>query len=509
MRSTEVPPRAGATAPPTMLLFAGFFGVVLLLRFWALNQPPVWDGTGSVFPAASFLAGNGFDLGALLDQPGYVAGGPNVHALSTVTLMTAVAIRLLGESPLLFPVLHIVHLVLGALVGLGVYRMAHRVFGVRLALVLAVTSLVVPVVATQVGDIYLELPVLAAGVWAAVWWLEGRLPLAVLAASLAVTAKDSGLIVAAGLGVATWLTARRAGSSGRDAVWFFAVPGAIALLSRIVLIGSSSVSEQAFSFELVLTRLLTSIGFLVRVPDLLILLLVYLLVRPAISDRPIAAVEDPTEAARVESLCRSVLGAFGLFYLFTGGYNISLIPRYLALIVPFLLIGLALLFGRVAPQSRLEAGFAIALVVFAVNGTGWLYPAANTNSFAVVERSAEYRDLLALHQATSRAIAAVPDDIPVFYTVAEHYRVAYPVSGYVDEPVRNGVNVYRNEPFDAGRVEDYPDHFYVVVDHLGLGGRALYDVWQEVEADAGYTTAIQTFTSGEFTAMVIEIMKTS
>lgn len=485
------------------MLYLGFFAVVLLLRFWTITQPPVWDGTASVFPAAAYLADHGFDYSALLEQPGYVEGGPNVHSLSSVTLVTAVAVRLLGGSSLLFPALHLLHFALGAAVGVGVYRIARFVFAERLSLLIAACSLVVPVVATQLGDMYLELPVMAASVWAAVWWLEGRLPAAVVMAAVAVTAKESGLIIAGGIGIAAVLTAHRTRTSRTPALWFFAVPGAVALVLRLVL-GETAVADQSFSFELLLTRLLTSIGFLVRTMDVLLLLVVYVLLRPAVAERPIPAA-DGARTAKLESLSRSVLGSFGLLYLFTGGYNVSLIPRYLVLIVPFLLVGLALLFARITRPATLEIGFAVAIAVFAVNTAGLLYPPAGTNSFAVVERSAEYRDLLALHQATTDAVESVPAGATVFYTLAEHYRLAYPVSGYVDEAFEGGVNVYFNPPYDRGSLTDFPADFYVVVDHLGLGGRALYDVWQQAEAEDGYDTAVTTLTSGEFTARIVHI----
>ena len=61
----------------------------------------------SVFPAAITLEEHSFDYGYLLAQPGYSDGGPNVHSLAPITLVTALTIRIIGDGPNLFPVLHI------------------------------------------------------------------------------------------------------------------------------------------------------------------------------------------------------------------------------------------------------------------------------------------------------------------------------------------------------------------------------------------------------------------
>ena len=83
------------------------FCIVFILKWQVLNQPPVWDTAFSVFPAAITLSENGFDLISLLKMPGYMAGGPNVHANSIITIITAVMISLFGKTKFLFPSLSV------------------------------------------------------------------------------------------------------------------------------------------------------------------------------------------------------------------------------------------------------------------------------------------------------------------------------------------------------------------------------------------------------------------
>ena len=65
--------RLGKSTP---VLFLAWFALILILKWPTLTQPPVWDGSMSVFPAAITLAENNFDLGYLLEQPGYADGRP-------------------------------------------------------------------------------------------------------------------------------------------------------------------------------------------------------------------------------------------------------------------------------------------------------------------------------------------------------------------------------------------------------------------------------------------------
>jgi hypothetical protein len=489
-----------------LMLFGAFFALVLVLRFWTLNQPPVWDGAGGLFPAAGYLADTGFDLPGLLSEPRYLEGGPNVHALSAVTLVTAVFIAILGDTPTLLPALHLAHLLLGAAVGVGVYRLGRHALPGGVSLLVAIASVSAPVMATQIGDIYLDLPAVAAAVWAAVWWIEGRLGWSLAAAVAGTWVKDSGLIVAGALALAEWLTAREDGTSTRWAWWYLAAPAGMVAANRLV-IGIAGVDDgRTFDLGTVLTALGGSLRSVGRVPDVALLILLYAVLRPFLVERAIPGA-DTARARQVERICGAVLGSTLLFYLALGGFALAVLPRYLTLILPFLLLGLASLARRLLAPVRLEIATSLVVLVFAVNGAGLLYPPADTNNFASVERSAEYRELLALQIAVTDAIVDVPDEIPVFYPLVTHFRAAYPVSTYVEEPVTNGVNVFSTSPYDAGHLADFPDDFVLVIDHERFGGDTMVDVWEQAEADQAYATTVVEMASGEFRAVIVRITR--
>ena len=101
---------APSTAPLSMTrLFCIWLGIVVLLKWPTLTEPPVWDAAFGLFPAAAELANNGFNLPNLLQQPTYQNGGPNCHAESLVTWITAAVLWAAGQGPRAFSILHVLH----------------------------------------------------------------------------------------------------------------------------------------------------------------------------------------------------------------------------------------------------------------------------------------------------------------------------------------------------------------------------------------------------------------
>jgi hypothetical protein len=488
--------------------FAVFFlmlAAVIALKAHTLEEPPLWDGSFSVFPAGATLATTGFDIPALLDEPGYLEGGPNVHTLSLVTLVTGAAIRWFHAGDLVLPVLHGIHFVIAAAAGLGLFRIAARVLSRRLAVVTALAGLLAPVVMTQAGTIYVEMPILAVTVWAAVAFLEDRRRLAIWWAVLAVLVKQSGIIVGAGLAVATLFDPRPERRDVRAAVVVVGIPLAVAT----VLIALGPPTSDATSFA---SQLLASLGpsarFLLRTPDVLLLLLLFLLLRPAVAKRPMTGGGSLDEAVRVESLVRSLLVSFAAFYVVGGGLAFSTLPRYWSQVLPFIIIGLATTLRRLLSEQAVTATITVLCVLFVLNVNGWLYPAIGQNNFAIAERSGEYQSLLDVELSIAAAIAALPDDAAVFYTQAHHYWVTYPDSGYVDEPVPNGVNILQDPRLDDPQLAAFPDAFYVAYESGALGGRALNELVRQAEADPAYTTEVDESRSGEFSGRLVRITRT-
>ena len=127
------------------------FCIIFILKWQVLKQPPVWDTAFSVFPAAITLSENGYDLLNLLKMPAYYDGGPNVHAHSIITIITAVMISLFGKTKVLFPVLHIIHFIIAAIGLTYFYRFCIPIFEKKLSFLLTLTILVYPPFLTQAG----------------------------------------------------------------------------------------------------------------------------------------------------------------------------------------------------------------------------------------------------------------------------------------------------------------------------------------------------------------------
>ena len=194
-------------------------------------QTPVWDGSMSVFPAAITLAESGFDLGNLLDQPGYADGGPNVHSLSLVTWLTAAVIALVGDSPALFPVLHVIHFAIAAATMAGLLRFAQAVLGAWLGAAASLTVLLFPLVLTQAGYLYLEFPMLGVAVFAALAWSRGNLPMSISWSAAAVLIKGSGIIVPMALAGMAFFDPRPGHRKARSGLLILIVPTIILAIS--------------------------------------------------------------------------------------------------------------------------------------------------------------------------------------------------------------------------------------------------------------------------------------
>ncbi|HEV3025011.1 MAG TPA: hypothetical protein VGX76_21205, partial [Pirellulales bacterium] len=207
---------------------------VLALKWPMIDQQPVWDEAFSVHPAAMTLAHNGFDLWGLLHEPSFAEGGPNVHAGSLVTVLTAVAYRWLEGGPWLFPLLHLGHFAVAAYCLAAAFHFSRALFGPLLAALFTGAVLCYPLFHVQAGFMYLETPLLACTLSALTAWSTQRRKTALACAVLAVLVKVTGILVAGTL-AAAWLLESRPG--GRRIGWVLAaalVPGFI--LAALLLI---------------------------------------------------------------------------------------------------------------------------------------------------------------------------------------------------------------------------------------------------------------------------------
>jgi hypothetical protein len=485
-----------------VVFFVAALVAVLALKWSTLHQPPVWDSTMGLFPAAITLSETGFDLWDLVHQPGSMAGGPNNHSLSVVTWLTAVIIRIFGESRHLFPTLHLVHFLLTALALTGLYLFARPVVGRGVAGLVSVTVLLFPVFLTQAGYMYFEIPLVVCTIFALLSWSRGQVGRTLLWVGLASLTKESGILVGIALAAAALLQAGPYARRFVRAGTLLAVPVFVLMIQIVFLLSV----EEASGFERPTygAYLLNDVwSFLRAVPDLLALVVFFLLIALVKSPERLRILtgDSPSDADHRRGLVDLIVYAFVGFYLLfpLTGVEMHVLPRYYVQIVPFLFLGLVD-FGQTRFGRRATGiGLAIFAFVFVMNRKGELYyPPVPANEFAIAERSSEYLDLLSAQRQAIDALADLPDETAIIYGLPEHFLLSYPTMGYVDEKPSNGTCLMLEEPYSGGRLADYPDDFTMLYNYLWLGGLRMQALLKQARENPAWKVGFAYFEEGPF-----------
>lgn len=224
--------------------FLAALTLIFGVKWYALFQPPVWDTAMGLFPAALTLSANGFDLLELLAMPEYLDGGPNTHSMSLVTLITAVVLRVTGGGgPASFVMLHLLHFSVAAYALVVLYRFSKPVFGRVTTPLFCLAVLLFPIFSTQVGYLYVEMPLFLCAVSALHAWTDRRFWPAVLWATAALALKETGIIVPATLVIATLVEDRGARLKVKRMALIMTPPvflvASASLLTRIAVAGSA------------------------------------------------------------------------------------------------------------------------------------------------------------------------------------------------------------------------------------------------------------------------------
>src|SRR5258708_30478308 len=175
-------------------VFALFFFCNAVLLWPTLLNQPVWDEAFSIFPAADFLATHGFDYRALLRKPGFVEAGPTTHGLTLPASYTALVLKLTGGGKLAWSLLHLWQWLFGAGIGTLLVRIITRTHGIATALLIAALTLYCPLMLTQLGNMYLEVPLLFFCLLALYFFLENRFCMAAAAGVLACATKETAFV---------------------------------------------------------------------------------------------------------------------------------------------------------------------------------------------------------------------------------------------------------------------------------------------------------------------------
>ena len=383
------------TGPPIWLVTVA---AALLFAFWrwpVLHQIPVWDGAMGVTPAAITLESLDFDVIALMAMPHYAAGGPNVHAMSAFTWLTAGAIRIFGSYEAALPFLHLVSFGLVGVLGGGIYRLIREMSGNwGLAVSAAAAALLYPPLVVQGSDVYLDLPLSAAATWSMALALEGRWKAATTALTIGAFVKPTAIIVVPALAAVHVLRSR-----DPRPLLALAIPTAVSVFP---VFADRAVRATTAAAPSTVSRVTAeTLGYLEAMPVLLMVILAAALLFVLGMRTNRLGQNGRSALLATLVLVLSYLAFFCFNPLLTKGF--SGLPRYTTLFAP-VLCGSVVVGAHALWQSRggwVASG--LLAVVFVLNLHGGLEPENENNIYPLAERSLAYERLLGVQrQAMSR-----------------------------------------------------------------------------------------------------------
>jgi hypothetical protein len=130
------------------------------------------------------------------------------------------------------------------------------------------------------------------------------------------------------------------------------------------------------------------------------------------------------------------------------------------------------------------------------------------SNFGVTERSGAYRKLLSVQEKGIDLLTKIPPEIPVFYEHHNHYIFQYPEMGYTRQPLKNGHNIFVEEPYRSGSLEVYPPCFVMFYFSPFLGGKNMLRLVRQAELLPEWESeVIQTIENGPYVGYLIKVWK--
>lgn len=487
-----------------ILVFLISLFIIAFVKRGQWREPPYWDAAFSVFPAAITLTQTGFDYPALLSAPTYLDGGPNVHASSSIALLTAIALQIAGDPSGAYLILHWIHYSIAALTIALLYLWAVPVLGKPLGIMVAGGMLLSPLYLTQAGHMYLELPMACAALLALLACDARRMVHASCWALLAVSIKEPGLIVAGTLVVLIALDHTPIRTRLKR-IAIVVVPSIMLAAGQLMLHHSSAAEKVSFS------RFLEGVWlYLSSAPDVLFIFVAAVLAVSHHSIQMLGSREQRTGSTAEYRLQATVVIAamFAAFYLTLAALGwIFILLRYFLIVLPFMILLCADLSKRIVGERSTVLGLMLFCLISIVNHNGRFYHYVSGNNGAMAERSNEYVDLLKVHQDSMAAAEKLPTDVPIFHGLPEHYFSQYPLMGYVQFPLKNAHCIMFESRYSNADLSTFPDHFYLLYSYRSLGGDKLNWLKTQALANPEYSIATSVFRHGHYQAQLIEIRR--
>ncbi|PKN18328.1 MAG: hypothetical protein CVU71_12545 [Deltaproteobacteria bacterium HGW-Deltaproteobacteria-6] len=504
----------------TGCLYSVFLLFIIVLKWPFFSMPPVWDEAFSIFPAADFLVRHGFDYSLLMAQPGYHDGGPTAHALSLLTLVTALVLKITGGGKMAWLILHVLQWLMAAAIGTLLARIYSRLFDDMTAFLLAAASLAYPLMLAQIGRMYIEIPLLFFSLFAFYNYRNDRIWLTSLCLLAACLTKGSGIIA---VGVVCILALFSKNKSLKNNILDFFV---ILIPSFAVLFALSSIGrlQLAFSNQSTFTDLLNEIIYrnlhtqqiyISSMPELnfiiagSVVISIFVLLKNII--RYVKSQENDSNIIIYNCL---FIIAFSIFHFVVYAYiqisdSASFISRYFFYVIPSMFLVIYYSIDEILKVAKIRIFvLLLIIIIFLINRNGMFYPEIPHSSIAIAERSEEYVDGYRVQKEYIRVIEnEVPENIPVYVDLPDYFLTHYPVSQYVGKPLAN-VYLLRHVVKLNGSKFIYPDHFVLVYNYPWLGGRHIKYLLQDVSGNKEFLSKeLGYFKRGCFSARVVEVKR--
>ena len=349
---------------------------------------------------------------------------------------------------------------------------------------------------------------------------------AVLWSALAYATKEAGIIVPATLAAATLIENRPLTARLKRVALLslFPVLWTVTISSIARSSGGGSTLASTFSnafggFWHYLDR------FLFNVPDLLFLILVFLVAAAFMgTDLLRVMAEEPLVTDGEDRRAVRVLGYGGIMIVFFlllffvvlpigFGYTIIL-PRYYIVILPYLLMWAGYVAQRLGSSWLRSPGavcFAVLCGFFALNGNGALYPMdidteGPGNDPPLTERSNAYRRLQAIQMDAVRFLETLPEGTPVYYGHYEHYLFSYPELGYANAPLSNGHNFSVESLAELISGESFPPCVYALFNYPWSGGEKIRGLIRFAAESPGLSPeVVREFRDGRYVIVLVLI----
>ncbi|MGV8079186.1 MAG: hypothetical protein AB2L22_03880 [Syntrophales bacterium] len=500
-------------------LFSTFFLLILALKWPFLGIQPVWDEAFSIFPAAQFLVDNGFDYVNLMEQPRYHDGGPTAHALSLMTLVTALVLKVTGGGTPAWVILRVMQWLMAASIAVMLTRMLSALIGKYSALLLSLACLVYPIVLAQLGFMYLEVPVLFFTLLAFTHFFKSRILPSTLFLVVACLIKGSALIGVGAL-VLTALCCQEKNLCRRFLDALILTAPSLVAVKAIMVVSDSRLSMTSYQSHsdivsgMINKSILIYQAYISIVPDMIIIygasfIISFMLILRLLNKN-----------ARINGQQKQIIYFHSFliivfFFFYFVLYNLmqqddsSFLTRYFAYAIPSMLFIVFFMIDRVLRNEGILIIILVLIIsVFLVNRSGALYPSLLFPNIAMAERSEEYIDgYLVAKEYIDLLEKRVPRDVPVFVSLPDYFLTQYPVNRYVTKPLSNVR--YIGHVLRAERLGfEYPDHFVLVYSYPWLGGQYILSMFRDVKQRKDLSVEfLGQFSRGAFSGHVIEVRR--